>query len=226
MKLAKPHLDIGLFTNDIESQRDFWANTVGLRYDHQLTFRKGWSVYRYDANGSVVKVNHRTAKLRKRPSSGFAMLSIARSDQPADWEGRSPDGDSVRLVTAGKDDVVGIGVTISTPDPDRMLEFYRVALEFEPAGPAAVRCGDSVVSFVEGPGGSDVEDFARFGYRYLTVQVFDADAEMAGVVARGGRVARETVNFAGVARYGFVADPDGNWIELSARTQLTGVEVS
>jgi hypothetical protein len=31
------------------------------------------------------------------------------------------------------------------------------------------------------------------------------------------------VSFAGVAR--FVTDPDGDWIELSARTSLTGIEV-
>jgi lactoylglutathione lyase len=226
MKLAKPHLDIGLFTNDIDSHRDFWGNTVGLRYDHQLTFRKGWSVYRYDAHGSVIKVNHRVTRLRKRPASGFATLSIARSVQSDDWDGESPDGDRVRLVTPGEGGVVGIGISISTPDPERMLEFYRVALEFETNGPDSVRCGDSVVTFIEGPGGSDIDDYARMGYRYLTVQVYDADAEMAAVVERGGRVAREAVNFPGVARYGFVADPDGNWIELSARTQLTGVQIS
>jgi lactoylglutathione lyase len=33
LRLAKPHLDIGLFTNDIDAHLDFWAGTVGLRLD-------------------------------------------------------------------------------------------------------------------------------------------------------------------------------------------------
>ena len=111
MQLAKPHLDIGLFTEAVEAHHDFWTHTAGLTLDHELQLEPGW----------------------------------------------------VDLV---------------------------------------------------GP-----------GFRYITVQVFDADAEMAGIVERGGRIARDSVSFAGVARFGFVADPDGNWIEVSARTSLTGIEV-
>jgi lactoylglutathione lyase len=82
-----------------------------------------------------------------------------------------------------------------------------------------------VVFLVEWPGGSAGTDLIGPGFRYLTVQVFDADAEMAAIVGRGGRIVREAVNFSGVARYGFVADPEGNWIEISARTSLTGIPV-
>ena len=37
------------------------------------------------------------------------------------------------------------------------------------------------------------------------------------------RLAQAPVSLGQVARYGFVADPDGNWIEISARTSLTGI---
>jgi hypothetical protein len=40
-----------------------------------------------------------------------------------------------------------------------------------------------------------------------------------------GTVVRDPVSYAGVARFGFVTDPDGNWIEISARTSLTGIPV-
>lgn len=223
LRLAKPHLDIGLFTNDIRSQRGFWSGTVGLRLDHELELAPGWVQHRYDANGSVVKVNHRKAELPDRPPSGIKALSIARTTQPADWAGVHPDGDRVELVEPGADLVVGIGITLSSPEPDRLADFYSFALELDRVAPGTLRCGDTVVRFVEGPGGLDVDDLAAPGFRYLTVQVFDADKEMAGIVDRGGRVVREAVSFAGVARYGFVADPDGNWVEISARTSLTGV---
>jgi lactoylglutathione lyase len=78
--------------------------------------------------------------------------------------------------------------------------------------------------FVEkGPGGEWHPDFIARGWRYLTVQIFDADQACAGIVARGGKLAQAPVSFGQVARYGFVADPDGNWIEISARTSLTGI---
>jgi lactoylglutathione lyase len=225
VRLAKPHLDIGLFTNDAGSQREFWADTVGLRLDHELEMAPGWVQHRFDAHGSVIKVNHRTAPLPDLPPSGYAALSIAAQGGRADWTGAHPGGDRVELVTPGAGGVVGIGITVASPDPARLLEFYRSALRFDQVEPGVLRCGDTVFRVVEGPGGRAVEDFAAPGFRYITVQVFDADLEMEGMVRRGARIVREAVNFAGVARYGFVSDPDGNWIEVSARTSLTGIAV-
>jgi lactoylglutathione lyase len=222
MHLAKQHLDIGLFTNDLNAHLAFWGTTVGLRLDLELPMAPGWVQYRYDANGSVVKVNHWVEPLPKQPESGFAGLFIARGD--GHYAGEHPDGDAVVVVPPGMGGVEGIAVTVASPEPARLLDFYCTALEFEQAGPTSARCGDSLLFVVEGDGVGTA--LCAPGFRYLTVQVFDADVEMAGVVTRGGRIAREAVNYAGVARYGFVADPDGNWIEISARTSLTGVEVS
>lgn len=226
MRLAKQHLDIGLFTEEIDAQREFWGTTVGLRLDHELDFLPGLTQYRYDAHGSVVKVNHSAAALPDKRASGFVELAIARGGQPEDWAGHHPGGDQVRLVTPGADDVTGIGITISSPDPGRLLDFYRCGLEFEALDDDRLRCGDTIIKVVEGDGGQDLHEFAAPGFRYITMQVYDADHEMGEIVRRGGRIARAPVDFAGVARYGFVADPDGNWIEISARTSLTGVQVS
>jgi len=60
------------------------------------------------------------------------------------------------------------------------------------------------------------------GYRYLTVQVWDCDAECAGIAARGGVVAMAPRTMGAVARFGFVRDPDGNMLEISQRASLTG----
>lgn len=222
MRLAKPHLDIGLFTSDIAAHSAFWGETVGLRLDHLLDFGNGTVQHRYDAHASVIKVNHFPGRLPAWPPSGYCGLSIARADRPA-WEGRHPGGETVRLVPPGTDGIVGIGITVSTPEPARMMDFYLRAMEFEEAGPSIARCGDTLLFVVRGPGGTATEDFVGPGFRYLTVQIFDADLACAQIVERGGRLARAPVNFGQVARYGFVADPDGNWIEISARTSLTGI---
>ena len=220
MKLAKPHLDLGLFTRRIGRQREFWGGTVGLRLDHELTLRPGWVQHRYDAHGSVIKVNHWSDELPVLPPTGYVGLSIVR-DGPV-WASQDADGNAVRLVPPGTDGLTRIGITVRTPDPARMMAFYVDAMEFERVDARTARCGDSLLFVEEGAGGSETEDFIGIGYRYLTVQIFDADRAMAEIVARGGRLAREAISFGNVARFGFVKDPDGNWIEISARTSLTG----
>lgn len=221
MRLAKPHIDIGLFTNDIAAQRRFWGETAGLRLDHELPIAAGWVQHRYDAHDSVIKVNLREDPLPALPPTGYTGLTIARPG-PA-WQGRHPGGDTVRLVPPGTDGVVGIGISVTTPDPARMMAFYVDAMEFEAVGPRTARCGDTLLFVEQGAGGSETEDFIGPNFRYLTVQIFDADIACAGIAARGGRISRAPVTLGEVARFGFVCDPDGNWIEISARASLTGV---
>ena len=223
MRLAKRHLDLGIFTNDIDSHRAFWGETVGLRLDHELDFGNGTIQHRYDAHDSVIKVNHFPEPFAAQPPTGYVGLTIARAERP-EWSGPNPCGEPVRLVPPGTDGVVGIGITVSTPDPGRMMEFYVKAMEFNEVSPTVARCGDSLLFVEEGPGGSEADDFVGPNFRYLTVQIFDADQACDAIVARGGRLARLPVNFGEVARYGFVKDPDGNWIEMSARTSLTGIK--
>lgn len=220
MKLAKPHLDLGLFTQRITEQRAFWGGPAALRLDHELELKPGWVQHRYDAHGSVIKVNHWSEPLPALPPSGYVGLSIVR-DGPI-WEGQDADGNALRLVPPGTRGMSRIGITVRTPDPVRMMAFYVEAMEFERVDAFTARCGDTLLFVDEGVGGSETDDFIGRGYRYLTVQIFDADREMQCIEARGGRIARQAVSFRDVARYGFVKDPDGNWIEISARTSLIG----
>jgi len=93
-------------------------------------------------------------------------------------------------------------------------------MEFERLDAFTARCGDSLIFVEPGVGGGETEDFIGQGFRYLTVQIFDADQACQDIVQRGGRLARAPVSFGDIARYGFVKDPDGNWIEISARNSL------
>lgn len=219
MRLAKPHLDIGLFTRQLEPHRVFWSEAVGLRLDHELPVGPGWVQHRYDAHNSVIKINHWTDELPDVPPTGYVGLTIAREGAPR-WTGCHPEGDWVAVVPPETKGITRIAVTVSTPDPLRMMDFYVGAMEFEPVGPQTAQCGDSLIFVEEGPGGSETEDFIGPGFRYLTVQIFDADKACEEIVARGGRLARAPVTLGDVARFGFVKDPDGNWIEISARNSL------
>jgi lactoylglutathione lyase len=223
MRLAKQHLDIGLFTNDIDAHTKFWGDTVGLRLDHKLSIREGILQHRYDAHDSVIKVNHVSAPMPAEGASGYGGVIIARAGAPA-WEGRHPGGDVVRLVPPGTDGVVGIGIIVRTPDPARMLDFYIRAMEFEPVGSSAARCGDTMMLVEKGPvPKNNPKDFVGTNFRYLTMQIYNCDEACANITDRGGRLALKPQTLGTIARYAFVWDPDGNWFELSERGSLTGV---
>jgi len=42
MQLAKPVIDVGLSTNDLEPMLRFWQQDAGLRFDHLLPIRRGF----------------------------------------------------------------------------------------------------------------------------------------------------------------------------------------
>jgi lactoylglutathione lyase len=222
MKLAKPHLDLGMFTADLAAHQALWRDTLGLHLDHLLYFDDLWVQNRYDAHGSVIKVNDYRYPMPARPPCGYQGLTIAR-DNVARSEYPTPDGQFVRLVPPGTDGIERIGITVRSSAPARLMAFYVDAMAFEAVAPRVARCGDTLLFVEHGDGGQDSESFVGRGYRYLTVQIFDADAECAAIVRRGGRPGAPPVNFGTVARFGFVLDPDGNWLEISARTSLTGV---
>ena len=62
MHLAKPHLDIGLYTNQRDAQLAFWGVTAGLPFDQMVKLGGGVQQHRFLALGSplatIVKVNH------------------------------------------------------------------------------------------------------------------------------------------------------------------------
>ena len=87
MQLAKPRVDIGLATNDIEPMLRFWQGEAGVPFDHLLPIRKGQDQHRHDANGSVLKINHRADPI---PDASPARVSRRRANWPIRRAIRSP----------------------------------------------------------------------------------------------------------------------------------------
>src|SRR6195256_5727665 len=71
MKLAKQHLDVGLFSTKRDEQLAFWQQTVGLPYDHMGKVGGGVQQHRHHMNGSILKMNHSRAALPAAPPSGI-----------------------------------------------------------------------------------------------------------------------------------------------------------
>lgn len=222
MNLAKNHIDVGLFSTQREAQLAFWQGPVGLPYDHLGKLGGGMQQHRHHMNGSILKMNHSRGALPDVPPSGIVELLIAREGVDEPRHLIDPDGNRVTLVPRGCEGVVGIGVVLRVGNRDATDRFYRHVMQFDSPSRGVYRGGDSLVIVgEEGP----VEKSAEWrapGYRYTTVQIFDAAKEHEGILARGGEEGAPLRVLGDTVRYSFVRDPDGNFIEISQRASLTG----
>lgn len=225
MRLAKPRVDIGLNTNNLEPLLTFWQNEVGLAFDHVLPIRKGMQQHRHDALGSVVKINHYAEALPETPPSGYSELLIARPGLTTARSLRDPDGNQVTLVPPGSFGVSQIGIRMRVRALTSHRRFYSEALglteESVPIG-ASFRAGETLLLLEESPQAPSDATMEGRGWRYITFQVFKVDEDHARVLAQGGREALKPVTLGTTARISMVRDPDGNWIELSQRASITG----
>ena len=229
MKLAKNHLDLGLFSKNISSDLDFWQKIVGLDFEETLSLDQPvvpgpTTQHRHNANGSVIKINdfQDIMPYSRNTPSGLKGLSIAR-DISIELNYETNSGEFVRVLPKGRDGIQGIAVTIESENPSRLENFYVKVMQFESIGPLKCRCGDTVLILQKGAGATETKTFVGEGFRYLTIQVFDAVATCNAIKKLGGRIAMEPIWVGEIAKVGFALDPDGNWLEISARASLTGI---
>ncbi len=222
MDLAKPHMDVGLFTNRRDEQLQFWQQTVGLEFDHIGKLGGGMQQLRHHVNGSILKVNHARDPLAPAPPSGIVRVRIARPALAQRKALADPDGNAVLLVPPGDEGVVGIAIELAVNNRDAHDHFWRHVMQFDSPAPGVYLCGDTRVLVVETRAVERCDDWRAPGWRYTTVQIRDCLAEHAGVLARGGDEGRPPTVLGDTVRYSFVRDPDGNFIELSQRASLVG----
>jgi catechol 2,3-dioxygenase-like lactoylglutathione lyase family enzyme len=226
MKLAKPRIDIGLRTNNVQPLLDFWQKEIGVPFDHLLPVRKGQNQHRHDLLGSVLKINELADPIPDTPPSGYHELLIAREGLSAPQSSADPDGNRVTLVPKGMHGIECIGIRLKVRDVAAHRRFYTEALGL-PEGPkagsaATFLAGDTVLLLEQAADAPSDSGMDGKGWRYITFQVFEVDREHANVLAHGGREARAPVTLGTTARISMVRDPDGNWIELSQRASITG----
>jgi lactoylglutathione lyase len=222
MLLAKPRIDIGLSTNDLEPLLAFWQGEVGTPLDHVLPIRPGHAQHRHDVRGSVLKINHDANPLPANPPSGYRELIVAREGLDAARAMADPQGNRVTLVPPGQDSVSQIGVRLAVRDLAAHRQFYGEALGLPEERPGAFRAGESLILLDEDADAPSDAAMQGPGWRYITFQVFKVDEEHARVLAQGGREALAPVTLGTTARISMVHDPDGNWIELSQRASIVG----
>jgi lactoylglutathione lyase len=222
VRLAKQHIDVGLFTNNAEAMLAFWQGEAGLPFEETLPLGGGVRQHRHGMNGSVLKLNDARDPLPDAPCAGYRELLIVRDGMTVPRGLVDPDGNRIVLVPRGHEGIEGIAVRMAVSDEAAFHQFFGEALRLEAAGDRRYRCGDSIIEFAADATAVRTEPMRARGFRYLTVQVWDVDEEHRGIVARGGAEGRAPVTLGSTARVSFVRDPDGNWIEISQRVSLVG----
>jgi hypothetical protein len=95
MRLAKPRVDIGLFTNNLDPML-----------------------------GSVVKINHYVEQLPAAPPSGYRESIVARQDRTEPEHLTDPDGNRVSLLPFGHEGISQIGIRLAVRNLDAHRTFY------------------------------------------------------------------------------------------------------
>ena len=222
MELAKPRVDIGLSTNDLQPMLAFWQERAGIPFDHLLKIRRGQDQHRHDALGSVLKVNHHADPLPDSPATGYRELIVARPGLTAPQTLTDPDGNRVTLVPPGYEGVTQIGIRVAVRDLAAHRKFYTQGLGLTEETPGAFRAGETLLILEESPDAPADAGMSGKGWRYITFQVFKVDEEHARILEHGGRQAMPPTTLGTTARISMARDPDGNWIEISQRASLVG----
>ena len=131
----------------------------------------------------------------------------------------------IELVPPGHEDVVGLEIINATASPAESERFWVVGLGAEVVGEGRYRIGDTLVSCLHVPGMIGPTTRTAAGLRYLTVQVFDVDAEYARLMELGFASEGPPLSLGQTARIAFVRDPDGGYVEVSQRAEITGSRI-
>ncbi|MBI4692707.1 MAG: VOC family protein [Gammaproteobacteria bacterium] len=221
MQLARGGFDVGLFTNALEPQLAFWQQRLGLAFDHMGRLGGGIRQHRHHLGEAILKLNHAREALPGLPATGYRELIVA-GDVAVAQPLVDPDGNRVTLVPRGARGVTSYGLVVSAAEPAAHDRFYREVIGLACLAPGVYAAGAARLFVEAGPRVADSADWRGPGYRYLTFQVVDARAAFAAARAVGAAIGAELVDFGDLVRFGFVRDPEGNWIELSERTTFTG----
>ena len=215
MNLAKPALDVGLYTNQLEPMLAFWQNKAHATFTELLPVGGGVHQHRHAVGDSVIKINHPREAISEGHPTGLKQVTLYGDVNESLCD---PDGNSVELKQG--DNHRNLRLTLATPRMEEMERFYGETLALPSPSPKLFRIGASEIELVEG----DLGHFERqgIGFRYMTFQVFDVVAEHTHIIESGGQEGMAPLRLGEVAYISFVQDPDQNWIEISQRKSITG----
>jgi catechol 2,3-dioxygenase-like lactoylglutathione lyase family enzyme len=223
VELAKPSLDVGLYTNRYDEMRAFYVDEVGLPYEELLKAGRGVHQHRFGLRGSVLKINSVREPLAEAPTA-YSRLVITSEAVERPKELTDPDGLPILVIPPGHHGATHIGIQWKVRDRAPLAAALE-ALGATTDDHGRFKIGTTLIVVDVDPAAPEHVDtmFAR-GFRYLTVQVHDVRKEHDALTAEGGGWSEERapMKLGDVAYISFVRAPDGSWLEVSQRASLTG----
>src|SRR5260370_12989604 len=222
MEPARPQVDVGIFTNNIEELKAFYGETLGLAFESLLPVGGGFRQHRYLANGSVIKLMESREPLPRRHPGGYETLIIATPKTSTPEALTDPDGHKVVIVPPGQDDVTQFEVRVGVTDSDAFEPFFTKSCGAQPIGANRYRIGETIFAPFRDPGASRatakpfanplevVKALAARGIRYVTAQARNCDEAFKALTSAGASEAGQTTNLCTGARICFVPRPAGN----------------
>ena len=229
MELARPQLDVGLFTNKLEEAQAFYGGKLGLHFESILPVGGGFNQHRYLSNGGVIKVMHSRDPLPARRPGGYLRLIIASPNVTAPQTLLDQDGNNVELVPPGHNGVTQLEVVIGVRDSATFDSFYEKAAGAQRLGTGRYKVGETIFSVTKDPAATSaaaasfanpqevVKAMGALGIRYVTLQVRNCDAVFNAMKEGGASEALKPATVGNVLRVSFVRDPDGNFVEIVQR---------
>ncbi|MEM7000981.1 MAG: VOC family protein [Pseudomonadota bacterium] len=218
MELAKPGLDVGLYTNNLEAMLLFWQQRMQLSFAEMLPLGGGARQHRHEIGASILKINHTREPTPAGDATGLSALTLYQ--QHATETHKLSDPDHNLVYQAPPLDEANLRLHLTVNNLDRSAAFYGATLGLKELSHGVFAVGQSSIELREGTVGT----FERtgLGYRYMTLQVYDVVGCHRRVLQGGGGEGMPPTRLGDVAYISFVLDPDGNWIELSQRKSITG----
>lgn len=220
MEIAKPALDVGLYTNQLDATLAFWQEQAHIPFGELLKVGGGLHQHRHEIGNSILKINHPREPVPIAPPSGLTTLEIFSSAVEESLELLDPDQNEVVLSPKVGNQAHNLCLHMRANDPDQAAHFYGEVLGLPGDLESGFSVGASKIAIR--PGTVEPVERSAVGYRYMTIQVFDVVGTHADILERGGAEGMAPMRLGDVAYISFVRDPDGNWIEISQRKSITG----
>ena len=209
-----------VFLYRVTGRPRLWGNKLQLEFQGTLELGEGIVAnstiqYRYKVQDSIIKVNDYQSDLpngRDDPSGYSSLLIPGNVRAPSSL--KLSLGETITLVPKGHLGLTGLGITVTSENTDRLVDFYTEVMQFQSLGYRKVVAGETLIFIEDGKAERETSTFVGTGFRYLTLHVTNADSALEEI-AGSGKIAMPPVDYGSIARLGFVTDPDGNWIEVA-----------
>lgn len=222
LRLARGAFDVGLLTTDISPMMAFWHRGRRLPVERVFEPSPGVTQYKLTMHGAVLKVNHISGRPRESARLGAVrLLQLVDDSIGESHHMRDPDGNLLLLVPPGKG-LSTFAVHLAVSDEKSAADFHGGVLGLEAVGDRVYDVVGAALSFAWSPDVAPRSGAGNRGFGYITFQVMDVVSAHAFVCGRGANevMAPSHSTYAGGSSVSFIADPDGNLIELSERPDL------